>query len=190
MSNGHEKVSMSVRDGRRAAATVAMACAFAAVVCLCVVGGQRRGASLLLSTEYWSRFYSDAPANPHMYTGYPSYAAMMPVRRPAFYNSDVDVEEAIGLPTATIDDLNFKTKEGKVRDIGWRASGWAPLVLTLLRVQEATAKMVDVIAGIAFQKKVDEVCRAVPVARRARVCVYCLIIMLLCGVILTTRWPG
>jgi hypothetical protein len=112
MANGHEKGSM----GRRAAATVAMACAFAAIVCLCVVGGQRRGASLL-STEYWSRFYSDAPANPHMYTGYPSYAAMMPVRRPAFYNSDVDVEEAIGLPTTTIDDLNFKTKEGKVRFI-------------------------------------------------------------------------
>jgi hypothetical protein len=65
-------------------------------------------------------------------------------------------------------------------EIGWLTRfRLGPIVLTLLRVQEATAKMVDVIAAIAFQKKVDEVCRAVPVARRARVCMYCLIVMLL-----------
>ena len=129
--------------GVRGPATVALACGFAAAVCFFVTGGQG-GDALLLSTEYWSRFYADAPSYAHMFTGYPSYAAMMPVRRPAFYNSDVDVEEAIGLPTTTIDDLNFKTKEGK----------------------EASSKMVDVVAALAFQKKIDQVCRPESFLRR------------------------
>ena len=59
----------------------------------------------------------------------------MPVgRRPAYYNSDVNVEEAVGLGT-NIERINFDSKEG----------------------QEAVANMVDVIASIAFEKKIDKV---------------------------------
>jgi len=127
---------MAPRGSSLGGARAALAFAAAAAICLVAIVTRGRPRSpLLLSTEYWSQYYADAPAYPRMATGYPSYAAMMPVRRPSFYNADVDVEEAIGLPTTTIDDLNFKTKEGK----------------------EMVAKMVDVIASVAFSKKIDEV---------------------------------
>ena len=127
-----------VRQGR--AAATAAACAVAAVAaCVCAWvghGGARPAA--LLSRRYWSAYYAGAPAYPRygsaQYTGYPSYAAMPLGRRPSYYNSDVNVEEAIGLPTS-IDDLNFKTKEGK----------------------EAVERLRDVIAAVAFNKKIDKV---------------------------------
>ncbi len=126
---------------RGKAAGCAAACAVAAVVaCVCAwVGhGGARPAAALLSRRYWSAYYAGAPGYPRygsaQYTGYPSYAAMPLGRRPSYYNSDVNVEEAIGLPTS-IDDLNFKTKEGK----------------------EAVERLRDVIAAVAFNKKIDKV---------------------------------
>jgi hypothetical protein len=124
-------------------ATVAVGLAVSAAVFLLLCVGRERVSrphwQALLSTQYWSQYFHDAPPYPRYgsaaYTGYPSYAAMpVATRRPSYYSSDVNVEEAIGLPT-NIDDLNFETKDGK----------------------EAVAKMKDVIAAIACRKKIDKV---------------------------------
>jgi len=123
--------------GLRAQAAAAAVCATAAV-CACIWAGRAGGRQTALrSRQYWSKYYADAPPYPRygsaQYTGYPSYAAMPLGRRPSYYSSDVNVEEAIGLPN-NIDDLNFKTKEGK----------------------KAVASLRDVIASIAFEKKIDK----------------------------------
>ena len=125
----------------RAAAAAAAAAAVCATSALCafIWAGRAGGRpTALRSRQFWSNYYADAPPNPRygsaQYTGYPSYAAMPLGRRPSYYSSDVNVEEAIGLPN-NIDDLNFKTEEGK----------------------KAVASLRDVIASIAFKKEIDKV---------------------------------
>ena len=126
----------------KGATNVALVCCAAAAVCLGVVLSGHLSSEGLLSkdsTQYWSAYYGhDAQPLPQygsaQYTGYPSYSAMPVGRRPAYYNSDVNVEEAVGLGT-NIERINFDSKEG----------------------QEAVSNMVDVIASIAFEKNIDKV---------------------------------
>lgn len=124
-----------MRAIREGAPRIALVCGTVAAVCLGVLVGHSRRAGLLSkhSTQYWSAYYADA--SPYPRYGSSVYTAYAPVgRRPAYYNSDVNVEEAIGLPN-NIDEINFKTKEGK----------------------KAVAGLVDVVASLAFKKNIDKV---------------------------------
>ena len=131
---------MRGRTHGRLAAAVTGAVFILLCVYVCIDMRQRNSTyTFLRSTQYWSQYYQgDASPYPTYgsahHTGYPSYSAFPMGRRPSYYNSDVTVEEAVGLPVNT-DDLNFLTKDGK----------------------EAVARLVDVIASVAFKKEIKKI---------------------------------